>query len=86
MKLSATLATAAFLATSAIALGAHAAEGDKPMGADAPMMSPDKGMDMKHHSHVEDKTGVPQKPVPKPEEQKRKTPAKDKHYHPRDGK
>lgn len=83
MKLKPALAISLFAITAALSLGASAAS-DTPADAKAEKAAPQKKM--KPHSHMEEKTGVPQKaPVAmadKPSAAKDKT----KHFHPRDGK
>ncbi len=88
MKFNVLLAAGLFAATTTLSFGALAADADKATDAKAPMadMQADKaaGKKMKPHSHVEEKTGVPQA-VPeanadKPNAAKDKT----KHFHPRD--
>jgi hypothetical protein len=79
MKLQTVLAAMLFAAVSA---GAYAADADKAApAADNKAEQPAKA---KPHSHVEEKTGVPQK-APAPAEKKLKADKdKSKHYHPRD--
>ncbi len=83
MKLKPALAISLFAVMAALSLGASAAA-DTPADAKAEKAAPQKKM--KPHSHMEEKTGVPQKaPVAmadKPNAAKDKT----KHFHPRDGK
>jgi hypothetical protein len=79
MKRKAILFASLFAAAGALPLAAAAAS-DKP--AETPPAAATQ--QVKPHSHVEEKTGVPQKaPVKQPE---KKSPAMDmsKHYHPRD--
>lgn len=83
MKLQSTLSAILF-ATAALSLGAQAADADKvPPAADMKMEQGAKVV--KPHSHVEEKTGVPQK-APAAVDPDKKNAAKDKskHYHPRD--
>lgn len=83
MKLQSTLSAILF-ATAALSLGAQAADADKtPPAAEMKMEQGAKAG--KPHSHVEEKTGVPQK-APAAVEPGKKNPAQDKskHYHPRD--
>lgn len=82
MKLQSALSAVLFAAVAALSMGAHAA--DTEMKAD----KTDKGtMAAKPHSHVQEKTGVPQD-APATTAPAKKNAAKDKakHYHPRDGK
>lgn len=85
MKLQSVLSAALFAAVAALSLGAQAADADKaPPAAE---MKADKGaMAAKPHSHVQEKTGVPQQaPAAAPGSQ-HASKDKTKHYHPRDGK
>lgn len=83
MKLKPALAIGLFAIMAALSLNASAAS-DTPADAKAEKAAPQKKM--KPHSHMEEKTGVPQKtPVAmadKPNAAKDMT----KHFHPRDGK
>lgn len=93
MKLKPTLTASLFAIMAALSLNAGAAAdtsananaaSDTPAGPSAEKALPQKKM--RPHSHVEDKTGIPQKApeaVPdKPNAAKDRT----KHFHPRDGK
>ena len=86
MKLQSTL-SAILLATAALSLGAQAADVDKaPPAAEMKMEQGAKpAKAVKPHSHVEEKSGVPQK-APAAVDPNRKNAAQDKskHYHPRD--
>ena len=83
MKLKPTLAASLFALMAALSLNANAAA-DAPADPKTEKVAAQK--QMKPHSHVEDKTGIPQKaPVAmadKPNAAKDRT----KHFHPRDGK
>ncbi len=83
MKLKPTLAASLFAIMAALSLNAGAAA-DTPADAKTEKAAPQKKM--RPHSHVEEKTGFPQKAVEampgKPNAAKDKT----KHFHPRDGK
>ena len=83
MKLQSTL-SAILLATAALSLGVQAADADK--AAPAAEMKMEQGAKaVKPHSHVEEKTGVPQKaPAAVDPDKKNAAQDKDKHYHPRD--
>lgn len=91
MKLKSILSTGLFVTISALSIGVQAASDiDKATEAKAPTtdMQADRTAKkkMKPHSHVQEKTGVPQTA---PEANLDKpNPAMDmsKHYHPRDGK
>ncbi len=83
MKLKPTFAASLFAMLAALALNANAAV-DTPADAKVEKAAPQKKM--RPHSHVEEKTGIPQKaPEAKPD---KPNAAKDKtkHFHPRDGK
>ena len=84
MKLQSALATALFATVAMLALGAQAADADKaPPAAD--MKAEPGATAVKPHSHVEEKTGVPQKaPAAVDPDKKNAAQDKDKHYHPRD--
>lgn len=87
MKLKATLSVGLFAAIATLSMGAQAAsDADKPAEAKATVADTPGVKRVKPHSHVEEKTGVPQN-VPEAKADK-PDPAKDKtkHFHPRDGK
>ncbi len=76
------------LSAFAIALGsasAFAADADKSPAPEQRAEQPPAGSAQQHHSHVQEKTGIPQK-APAAADPKKKSPAEDrtKHYHPRD--
>jgi len=88
MKLNYALAASLFALMVAVSFNASAAA-DNPADTSVDKATPPKvatQKKVKHHSHVEEKTGVPQKApetmLDKPRADKDKT----KHYHPRDGK
>lgn len=86
MKLQSTL-SAILLATAALSLGAQAADADKsPPAAEMKMEQGAKpAKAVKPHSHVEEKSGVPQKaPAAVDPDKKNAAQDKSKHYHPRD--
>jgi hypothetical protein len=86
MKLQSVLSAALFATVTALSLGAQAADADKaPPAAE---MKADKGaMAAKPHSHVQEKTGVPQEaPAAAAPGSQHASKDKTKHYHPRDGK
>ena len=83
MKLKPTLVASLFALMVALSLNANAAA-DTPADAKVDKAAPQKKM--RPHSHVEDKTGIPQKaPVAKPDKPNAAN-DKTKHFHPRDGK
>lgn len=88
MKFNSLLAAGFFAATTALSFGIQAAEADKATDAKAPMA--DTQMDkaavkkMKPHSHVEEKTGVPQSAPDTKTERANAAKDKSKHFHPRD--
>lgn len=84
MKLKSMLA-AGLLA--ALSMGAQAASGaDRGAEAKAPAAGVEAGKKVKPHSHMEEKTGMPQKSPEAKSEKVRADKDKSKHYHPRDGK
>lgn len=84
MKLQSTLSAILFATVAALSLGAQAADADKAPPA-AEMKMEQGAKPAKPHSHVEEKSGVPQK-APAAVDPNRKNAAQDKskHYHPRD--
>ena len=83
MKLKPTLAATLFAILAALALNASAAS-DTPADAKVEKVAPQKKM--KPHSHVEEKTGIPQMiPVAMPAKPNAAN-DRTKHFHPRDGK
>lgn len=87
MKLKSILITGVFAAIAVLSMGAQAApDMDKAEEAKAPATGMQADPKMKPHSHVEEKTGVPQS-APKAKSNKLKADKdKSKHFHPRDGK
>ena len=84
MKLQSALATALFATAAMLALGAQAADADKAAPA-ADMKAESGAMAVKPHSHVQEKTGVPQSaPAKAAPGKKNAAQDKTKHYHPRD--
>lgn len=86
MKLQSTLSALLF-ATAALSSGAQAADADKvPPAAEMKMEQGAKpAKAVKPHSHVEEKSGVPQKaPAAVDPDKKNAAQDKSKHYHPRD--
>ncbi len=83
MKINVILSANLFAVAALLASTAWAAADQTSDTPAAPSASTQKA---KPHSHVEEKTGVPQKAPVK--EEGKKNPAKDtsRHYHPRDGK
>lgn len=92
MKLNSILATTLVAAIAALPMGAQAAaDTDKAAEAKAPSADVKADKKMKPHSHMEDKTGMPQQtPSAAAAEGKsgklKPGTDKSKHYHPRDGK
>lgn len=89
MKLRSILATSLLAMTAALSTGVQAAsdtDTNTPATAQTPATGAQGDKAMKPHSHVEEKTGVPQT-APKAKN-KKPDPTKDKnrHLHPRDGK
>lgn len=85
MKLKSILATSLFAATAVLSAGAYAAT-DTGKGGDVAAPATDIQTDkkVKPHSHVEEKTGVPQKAPEAVPARKNAAKDKSKHYHPRD--
>jgi len=84
MKLQSALSVILFATAAALSWGTQAADADKAPTAQE--MKTEQGTKaVKPHSHVEEKTGIPQK-APAPVEPGKKNAAQDKtkHYHPRD--
>jgi hypothetical protein len=87
MKLNTTLSAALFAAIAALSMGAQAAtEADKATEAKAPAATTPASAKMKPHSHVELKTGVPQKEPEAKADKPNAAKDQSKHYHPRDAK
>lgn len=86
MKLQSALSAALFVVIAALSVGAQAADAEKAQ-AGTEVKSEQGAKAAKPHSHMEEKTGVPQS-APNAPAGKKKNAAKDKakHYHPRDGK
>ncbi len=90
MKLKPTLAASLFAILAAFSLNAAAAV-DTPADAKTEKFAPrmEKAAHqkkMRPHSHVEDKTGVPQKAPEATPDKPNAAKDKTKHFHPRDGK
>ena len=88
MKLKSILLTSLLAGTVTLSAGAHAAADMDPaaMTETTSGQSADRAATTKRHSHMQEKTGVPQKMPAAQAEKPKATPAKDKHFHPRDGK
>lgn len=87
MKLKSILATSLLAVTAALSAGVQAAsDTNTPAAAQTPSTGAQGDKAMKPHSHMEEKSGVPQK-APEAKD-KKSDPSKDKnrHLHPRDGK
>lgn len=87
MKLKSLLATSLLAITAALSIGAQAAsDTNTPASAQTPATGAQGDKAVKPHSHMEEKTGVPQKAAEAKD--KKPDPSKDKnrHLHPRDGK
>ena len=83
MKLKPVLAASLFAIMAALALNASAAT-DTAADAKVDKAAPQKKM--RPHSHVEDKTGIPQKAPEAMPDKPNAAKDKTKHFHPRDGK
>ncbi len=87
MKLTTILPAALFAAAAFLSLGAQAAaDTDKAAEAKAPVAGTPAVKKMKPHSHVEVKTGVPQKDPEARADKPNAARDQSKHYHPRDAK
>jgi hypothetical protein len=87
MKLKSILATSLLAVTAALSAGVQAAsDTNTPVATQTPATGAQGDKAMKPHSHMEEKSGVPQK-APEAKD-KKSDPSKDKnrHLHPRDGK
>ena len=83
MKLKTILAASVFAIIAALSLNAGAAS-DTPADATA---KTEKAVPMKNrHSHVQDKTGIPQKAPEAMADKSNAAKDRTKHFHPRDGK
>lgn len=84
MKLQSTFSAILFATFAALSVGTLADEADKAPPS-AEMKTEQGAKPVKPHSHVEEKTGVPQK-APAAVDPNKKNAAQDKskHYHPRD--
>lgn len=81
MKLKSLISTSLFITVAALSFSAQAAsDTDKAIEAKPAEMK------MKPHSHVEEKTGVPQKAPEATSDKAKAAKDKSKHFHPRDGK
>jgi len=83
MKQKPSLAASLFALMAALSLNAGAAA-DSPADAKVEKVAPKKKM--RPHSHVEDKTGFPQKATAAMPDKPNAATDKTKHFHPRDGK
>lgn len=88
MKLQSALSALLFATVAALSMGAYAADADKAAPA-AEMKGKQPNKAAMPHSHVEEKTGMPQHMPAASDEKSGKPKAgkdKSKHLHPRDGK
>ncbi|MBI5910065.1 MAG: hypothetical protein HY848_08945 [Betaproteobacteria bacterium] len=83
MKLKPTLAAGLFAIMAALSLNAGAAA-DPPADVKVEKAAPQKKM--RPHSHMEEKTGIPQKAPEAMPDKPNAAKDKTKHFHPRDGK
>lgn len=83
MKLKPTLAASLFALMAALSLNASAAA-DTPADAKVEKVAAQKKM--RPHSHVEEKTGIPQKAPEAMPDKPNAANDRTKHFHPRDGK
>ena len=83
MKLKPTLATSLFAIMAVLSLNASAAS-DTPADAKVEKAAPQKKM--RPHSHLEEKTGIPQNAPEAMPDKPNAANDRTKHFHPRDGK
>lgn len=87
MKLKFILATSLLAITAALSAGAQAAsDTSTPAVAQTPATGAQGDKAVKPHSHMEEKTGVPQKAPEAKDKKPDPTKDKNRHLHPRDGK
>lgn len=87
MKLKSLLVTSLLAITAALSTGVQAASDTNTAPAAQPQAAGAQGdKAMKPHSHVEEKTGVPQKAPEAKDKKPDPTKDKNRHLHPRDGK
>lgn len=87
MKLKSVLSAGLFAAIAALSMGAQAAsDTDKAAEAKAPAAGVQADKKVKPHSHMEEKTGMPQKVADSKATKPDPTKDKNRHLHPRDAK
>ena len=87
MKLQSALSTVLLATVATLSLGAQAADDDKAIPVATEMKADQGAKAAKPHSHVQEKTGIPQSaPAATAPEKKNAAQDRTKHYHPRDGK
>ena len=86
MKLKSILATSLMAITVALSAGVQAADTNTPAAAQTPATGAQGDKAMKPHSHMEEKSGVPQKAPEAKDKKPNPTKDKNRHLHPRDGK
>jgi hypothetical protein len=87
MKLNSILSAGLFAAIAALSMGAQAAsDTEKAAEAKAPVAGVQADKKVKPHSHMEEKTGMPQKVADSKVAKPDPTKDKNRHLHPRDGK
>jgi hypothetical protein len=87
MKLKSILATSLLAMTAALSTGVQAAsDTNTSAAAQTPATGAQGDKAMKPHSHMEEKTGVPQKAPEAKDKKPDPTKDKNRHLHPRDGK
>lgn len=87
MKLKSLLATSLLAMVAALSTGVQAAsDTNTTTAAQTPATGAQGDKAMKPHSHVEEKTGVPQKAPEANDKKPDPTKDKNRHLHPRDGK
>jgi hypothetical protein len=87
MKLKSMISAGLFAAIAALSMGAQAAsDSDKAAEAKAPAAGVQADKKVKPYSHMEEKTGMPQKVADSKTAKPDPTKDKKRHLHPRDGK
>lgn len=87
MKLKSILASSLLAITATLSAGVQAAsDTNTPAASQTPPAGVQGDKAMKQHSHMEEKTGVPQKAPEAKDKKPDPTKDKNRHLHPRDGK
>lgn len=86
MKLKSFLATSLLAITAALSTGVQAADTNTAAATQTPAAGAQGDKTMKPHSHMEEKSGVPQKAPEAKDKKSDPTKDRNRHLHPRDGK